>query len=902
MYNRRKLTLVLVICLNLEYSVLYSQELKRSGDKVWSIQPKLTNTIRVKSLGLLKEFPIDETVIVYDHAPYNQYSPLMAFDGTNYLVVWCDSRNGEVLQLYGTRLSPSGVVLDPASIPISTSNYDHCPAAVVFDGSNFFVVWQEIQNGIFKIFGARIAPSGTILDNTPIAIGSNPGEPGGVSMAFDGTSYLVVWDSYGDIYAKRISPSGIVLDSIKRTIATGANNQRFPSVCFDGTNYLVVWQEFRGSYSDLYGTRVSPSADVLDPEAIPISTAEYDQWITSIAFDGTNYFVVWQDERSGSSGDIYGTRVSPSGNVLDSVGVAICTIPNPQGNPKVAFDGTNFFVVWQDLRNNLDYDIYGCRVNSSGTILDSTGIVIYNRNLPQSTPSISFDGTNYLVFWVHSWLVPDFDNVHGTRVSTSGMVLDPEGILLTPSSNWQESPSVAFDGTNYLVAWQEYRRGSFDVFSARVNPSGTINPNQIMVSVGAGEQRFPSVTFGRSYYLVVWQDRLEGYSVIWGTRINTAGKVLDPTGFPITPFPVEPSHFYNREFPSVGYDGTNYFVVWRDWRSGHSDIYGARITPSKVVLDREGIAICATSNQQELPRVAFDGTNYLVVWQEFRDTTGSGIYGARVSPSGLVIDSTAIPISTAPNVQELPCLAFDGTNYLVVWQDFRSNSSMDIYGTRVSPSGNVLDPEGIAISVADFDQNSPAVAFDGTNFIVVWEDHRNGSDSDIYGTRVTPAGIVLDSLGLKLIDAPFNRSKPSIVGGSSGQCLIVYQGFSDLQYGGTRVYGAFYSSSMVGVEDGSQSNEFLPSEFGLYQNWPNPFSDATSIRYQLEDRGEVSLQIYNLMGQVVRTIIAGVQSPGSYLVRWDGKDDKGKTVPSGIYLIRLKTIGQQDVRKIALVR
>ncbi|MEO0227999.1 MAG: hypothetical protein ABIL70_08145, partial [candidate division WOR-3 bacterium] len=152
------------------------------------------------------------------------------------------------------------------------------------------------------------------------------------------------------------------------------------------------------------------------------------------------------------------------------------------------------------------------------------------------------------------------------------------------------------------------------------------------------------------------------------------------------------------------------------------------------------------ANYQVSPSVAFDGTNYLVVWSDER----SGyyiydIYGARVSPNGVVLDPNGIPISTAANSQLYPSVAFDGTNYLVVWQDYRNNpDTSDIYGARVSQNGTVLDPSGIPISTAANYQVCPSVAFGGTNYLVVWQDYRNNPDtSDIYGARVSPNGVVL---------------------------------------------------------------------------------------------------------------------------------------------------------------
>lgn len=101
-------------------------------------------------------------------------------------------------------------------------------------------------------------------------------------------------------------------------------------------------------------------------------------------------------------------------------------------------------------------------------------------------------------------------------------------------------------------------------------------------------------------------------------------------------------------------------------------------------------------DEQQQPAVASDGTNYFVVWEDRRNPTMWDIYGARVSPDGQMLDPGGIPISTnVENYQHQPSVAFDGTNYLVVWADDRDNhpptGAMHIYGARVSRQGVVLD-------------------------------------------------------------------------------------------------------------------------------------------------------------------------------------------------------------------
>ena len=94
----------------------------------------------------------------------------------------------------------------------------------------------------------------------------------------------------------------------------------------------------------------------------------------------------------------------------------------------------------------------------------------------------------------------------------------------------------------------------------------------------------------------------------------------------------------------------------------------------------------------------------------------------------------------------------------------------------------------------------------------------------------------------------------------------------------------------------------VPASFALYQNYPNPFNPATTIKYEVPEQARVVLKVMNLLGQEVRTLIDEDQSPGLYEVRWDGKDNNGQEVASGMYLYRLKTRDFVQVRKMVLSR
>lgn len=97
-------------------------------------------------------------------------------------------------------------------------------------------------------------------------------------------------------------------------------------------------------------------------------------------------------------------------------------------------------------------------------------------------------------------------------------------------------------------------------------------------------------------------------------------------------------------------------------------------------------------------------------------------------------------------------------------------------------------------------------------------------------------------------------------------------------------------------------NPFVPLSYELRQNYPNPFNAETRISYTLKFRGMTSLMIYNLLGQQVKILVNEVQDPGGYSLSWDGTDEAGQRVPSGVYLCRLESGGFVGCKKIILLK
>lgn len=109
----------------------------------------------------------------------------------------------------------------------------------------------------------------------------------------------------------------------------------------------------------------------------------------------------------------------------------------------------------------------------------------------------------------------------------------------------------------------------------------------------------------------------------------------------------------------------------------------------------------------------------------------------------------------------------------------------------------------------------------------------------------------------------------------------------------------FYVSP-AGVEDDFAEN--TPSDYTLGQNYPNPFNPVTEIEYSVYREGRVKLEIFNLLGQKLQTLVDEEKLPGTYRVSWNGRDDQEGSVSTGVYLYRLKADTFEETHKMILLK
>ncbi len=141
---------------------------------------------------------------------------------------------------------------------------------------------------------------------------------------------------------------------------------------------------------------------------------------------------------------------------------------------------------------------------------------------------------------------------------------------------------------------------------------------------------------------------------------------------------------------------------------------------------------------------------------------------------------------------------------------------------------------------------------------------------------------------------------------ANGQALINYQFDLGASYkisaskdGFTINQTAYAPSIATDIDD---ENITLPTSFALEQNYPNPFNPSTTITFALPTKTQVKLQVFNMLGQEVKTLASGSYTAGIHQFEWDGKDNTGNTSATGIYLYRFETAEFVEVKKMILIK
>lgn len=442
------------------------------------------------------------------------------------------------------------------------------------------------------------------------------------------------------------------------------------------------------------------------PNGRPLCLDPANQSFPAIAPDGFGGAIVgWMDIRSGMN-EVYANRINDTGAIgpgWPANGLLICATSGDKVFPRAISDGAGgAILVWQDLRNGSDYDLFAQRVTTIGT-------------------------------FVAGW--------------------PTNGRRLTGAVDNQKNEVLVGDGAGgAIVAWQDSRATNDDIYAMRVTGSGVLDPSWTVngkgVCMSGRDQQFPAITddaAGGAF--ITWMDFRSGSSFdIYAQRVLGTGATAP--GW--TDGGVLISNALNGQiYPSIAPDGTGgAFIAWEDMRAGsNSDIYAQHLDAAGAVVagwPANGRAVCTLPSEQFNARIVADGSGgCVVVWEDYRNGNGD-LFALRLLGDGSLATgyvANGVPVSAASGTQSSAAVVADGTGgVLVSWLDDRAGN-LDIFGSHLLPTGAIaagFDPNGNAVCDTAGAQLNPVAVSDAQGgTIVAWHDYRIGS-GDIYAQRFGP--------------------------------------------------------------------------------------------------------------------------------------------------------------------
>jgi hypothetical protein len=370
-------------------------------------------------------------------------------------------------------------------------------------------------------------------------------------------------------------------------------------------------------------------------QEFPIAVGSDTTFGGDAAFDGTNYLIAIGGDAS-SKTSITAQFVSSSGSL---VGARI-SLGKTGGTPKVAFDGTNYLLMWNAGYSNpftssdiyVTGPVYGQFINTSGNLVGTAFTIATGVNLKVGG-AIAFNDTAYLVTYAKGGYHVDY--LYGQRISRSGTLI---GSPIQISSNYAREASLAYDGTNYLVAWCErYVPTTMNInldrniYGQFISKSGVLVGSNFLIDDGPNPSDNPvSVTFGGSGYVVCFHDQAADTMHRW----NLIARLVSTSGSVATNRVTICDSTQNPFFPSAAFDGTNYLLTWITM-SPSAQVKGRFYNTSGVPVDTAFVIFDTLGGKFPFGGVALFADNQFLAGAIRLDSnfTNGDIYGIFLKPS-----------------------------------------------------------------------------------------------------------------------------------------------------------------------------------------------------------------------------------------------------------------------------
>lgn len=869
-----------------------------------------------------------------------QWLPRIIPDGAGgAIIVWGDPRDGED-DIYAQRIDGNGNILWSAdgSVICNYSGDQGWPEITTDCNGGAIIAWHDSPDiWLGDIYAQRINSSGTaqwtpngipITQTISLVEGNHkiaPDSAGGAIITWEIRIYHP--EEYTcNIYTQKVNANGSVQWPVNGVAVTNHNNGWLPQICSDGAGgAIIVWVDTSSGDVDIYAQRVDASGDALwTSNGVEICTAVDEQLAPQIIPDGAKGAIIaWCDHRDNEQ-NIYAQRIDSTGTVKWTAnGVAVTT--NGSGiNPQLCSDGTGGAIItWGNG------DISARRVNSSGGAMwMPNGIEICAADGSQTNPMIYQDGDGGAII---TWTDERNGNkdIYAQRVNSNGVIqwkVSQWGAALCKEQHEQDYPQIAGIGTGKaIVTWEDHRGsgiGDIDIYAQKVKgtPPETVPICDVSAVIMLGDsveyELVETFLFGcpsgdrghgeHEYALVVTCD----FDAADAADIDsiTPGEIeLDTDGLPFS-------------FCDVDDDGTT----------------GKPENNYVVTLILKNICGCSDCPGCEYPHdVPVSYSDFEIGKVESLKVKSIDVTGTGGEADGLVNISELVGLAATYNKAR----GQDGYNGCYDYNDDWTVNISDLafLGKHYNHSCPTSAPQYLFANTGE----------SGINVRFVETVENNGDDlailyvtiyfDNVIGVSATCFGLNNEDPFLEYagwIPCQYFPGWSEVAPVVNHGCNIIFIAGANMEsvHGNSIEFGTLkyrlkgeikslkesmnrFSYNLIFgdilYEDGNvkklsdveyEHKEVTKYNNHLANNYPNPFNPSTTIKFSVASDSHVNISIYNVNGQLIRTLMDEFKVSNMYAVIWDGKNNDGNLVTSGVYFYQLKTVDCNITKKLVLLR
>jgi hypothetical protein len=454
-------------------SNIYGQLLDASGDRLW------VNDLRIDSAS--------DTSL--------QSSPNVGLDSANtFIIAWSDRRSGNQ-DVYAQRIDVNATRLWKIDSRINDDAgtvSQHYPSVTINSGGDIIAVWGDSRNDLSDVYMQSFDNNGNAKWQADLRINADTvGAQAFPVIVVDSIDNIwVAWldddrlwyqgSSTFVIYAQRFDAQGNRLADVDfRVNDIGTYAYGLDMAVDSQGNAIVVWSDKRTGDSNIYAQKIGMEGERIWGKDIRVNTdsGTASQGSPKIATEGENIIVVWDDDRNGDS-DIYAQKLDDNGNHLWGGDLRVNSDlgTSRQSDPAIASQNGHINIAWEDGRNNYGYDVYAQKLESAGSKMWATDVCVNSADVEasQTAPKVNLDDTGVLLVAWHDFRGEE-TGLGVQRLSVSGTHLWTEDLIV----NNVRYSEVAFDAVNAIVVvWQDVRNGShlygdnWDIYAQKINQVG----------------------------------------------------------------------------------------------------------------------------------------------------------------------------------------------------------------------------------------------------------------------------------------------------------------------------------------------------------------------------------------------------------------------------------------------